>query len=70
MGEISTVERLLRLEERFSKYHNDMINYLYCMKTAKKNDFQRIAILEDKFRMAELLAKSAKEKIIIFKRLK
>lgn len=70
LGERSAVEHILSLEEKYSKFHNDMINYLHCMKTAKKSDSQRFAILEDKFRMAELLAKNTKEKIAIFKRLK
>lgn len=70
LGEISSVDRILRLEEQFSKYHNDMVNYLYCMKIVKKTDYQRLAILEDKFRMAELLAKNIKEKIAVFKRMK
>jgi hypothetical protein len=70
-GELSVVRQLLQLEERFSKFHNDMTHYLYCMKTAKKkHDTQRSAILEDKFQMAELLAKNTKDKIAIFKRVK
>lgn len=70
-GEYSVIGEVLKLEEKFSKFHIDMIHYLHCMKTAKKkNDNERLAILEDKFRMAELHAKNMKDKITIFKRVK
>lgn len=69
--DFKTIEKIIILEERFSKFHLDMIHYLHCMKSAKRdNDLQRFAILEDKFHEAELYAKSIKEKITIFKRMK
>jgi hypothetical protein len=71
MGEKSIVRKILYLEEKYSKYHNDMIHYLNCMKTAKrKNDDERLLILEDKFQTTELLARSIKEKISSYKRTK
>ena len=46
-----------------------MIYYLHCMKGAKKKqDNERFVILEDKFHMAEQLAKDTKDKIVGFKR--
>lgn len=70
-GEMGTIKQVLLLEERFSKYHIDMVHYLDCIKTAKKkNDFERIAILEDKFYLAELMAKSVRDKLAIFKKVK
>jgi len=70
-GEVSTIKKILALEDRYSKYHNDMIHYLNCLKGAKKHrDIERMAILEDKFQVAEILAKSARDSISLFKRVK
>ena len=70
-GEMSTIKKVLSLEERYSKYHNDMMHYLSCLKGARKNhDIERMAILEDKFQVAETLAKGARDGISIFKRIK
>jgi hypothetical protein len=70
-GELGTIKKVLLLEERFTKYHYDMIHYLNCLKGArKKHDIERMAILEDKFQVAETLAKSARDSISIFKRVK
>lgn len=70
-GETSTINKVLALEERFAKYHTDMIHYLDCLKSAKKrHDIERMAILEDKFQVAEILAKKARDNISIFKRIK
>ena len=70
-GETSVVKQVLALEERFSKYHTDMIHYLHCLKGAKKrHDIERMAILEDKFQVSETLAKNARDRISIFKRVK
>ncbi len=70
-GETAVIRKVLVLEERFSKYHTDMTHYLHCMKGAKKNnDTERLAILEDKFQVSELLAKVTRDKISIFKRVK
>lgn len=70
-GDISVVRRVLVLEERYSKYQTDMLHYLNCLKTAKKNhDLERMAILEDKFQVSESLAKSIRDSISFFKRVK
>jgi len=70
-GEPAAIKKVLALEERFAKYHTDMIHYLDCLKGAKKrHDIERMAILEDKFQVAEILAKKARDSISIFKRIK
>ena len=70
-GEISAIKQVLFLEDRFTKYHIDMIHYLHCMRSAKKkNDVERMAILEDKFQVAESLAKNIRDRIAFFKRVK
>ncbi len=71
LGETSAIKQVLALEDRFSKYHTDMVHYLHCMKSAKKkNDNERFAILEDKFQVAELLARNIRDRITSFKRVK
>jgi len=70
-GEISVIKKILSFEGRYAKYHNDMLHYLNCLKGAKKkHDTERMAILEDKFQVAEILAKGARDSIAIFKRIK
>ena len=70
-GEFLTIKKVLTLEEQFSKHHTDMIHYLNCLKGAKKHkDIERMAILEDKFQVSELLAKRIRNSILIFKRIK
>ena len=45
-----------------------MIHYLNCLKGARKRrDIERMAILEDKFQIAEILAKHARNGIAVFK---
>jgi len=69
--EFGVIKQVLFLENKFSKYHTDMTHYLNCMKSAKKNcDNERMAILEDKFQVAELLAKDTRDRISVFKRVK
>lgn len=69
--ESGVIKQVLTLEEQFSKYHNDMIHYLHCMKSAKKKqDVDRMAILEDKFQLAEQRAKDTRDSISVFKRVK
>lgn len=71
MGERSILTEILGLEEKYSKHFLDMRYYLHCFKSMKKqNDIKRMAILEDKFQVSEFLAKQAKERILIFKRMK
>jgi len=70
-GEMSTIKKVLALEEKYAKHHADMVNYLHCLKSAKKqNDAERMAILEDKFQVSEIHAKSIRDSISIFKRTK
>jgi len=70
-GETGVVRQVLTLDEKFTKYHADMLHYLHCYKGAKKRqDYEKMAILEDKFQVAELMAKDTRDKISIFKRVK
>lgn len=70
-SEHGVIKQVLALDEKYSKYHTDMIHYLHCFKAAKKkNDVEKMCILEDKFQVAEGLAKLTKDKIAFFKRIK
>lgn len=70
-GESAVVKKILQLEEKYSKYHTDMIHYLHCLRGAKKkHDLERMAILEDKFQVSETLAKNTRDRISHFKRVK
>jgi hypothetical protein len=67
--EYSVIKQVLTLEKDYSKHHSDMVNYLNCMKSAAtKKDYIRIHILEDKFQISELKAKSTKDSLAQFKR--
>jgi len=66
-----TVEKVIKLEDEYSKYRTNMMHYLHCMKGAKKRkDYEAMAILEDKFQIAEIRAKRVRNDITIFKRVK
>lgn len=66
-----SIKQILYLDDRFAKYRTDMIHYLHCMKGAKKKrDAERMAILEDKFQVAEQLAKNTRDRLTHFKRVK
>lgn len=70
-GEFKSIEKVLVLEHTFIKHHTDMIHYLHCIKAAKKRrEFDTMAILEDKFQISEIRAKSVRGSISIFKRAK
>jgi hypothetical protein len=70
-GETGTIKKVLYLEQKYSKHHSDMLTYLHCLKGAKKkNDTERMAILEDKFQIAEMFAKDVRDHITLFKRTK
>ena len=70
-GEFKVIDKVLVLEDTYSKYHMNMLHYLHCMKGAKRrHDYDTMAILEDKFQVSEMRAKSTKNSIAIFKRLK
>ena len=70
-GEHGTIKQILLLEQKYSKYHTDMMHYLNCFKAAKKkNDIEKMCILEDKFQVAESQAKLIKDKIGSFKKVK
>lgn len=70
-GEFKTIEKVIQLEGVYSKYHTDMLHYLHCLRGAKKrHEYDVMAILEDKFQFCEIRAKSVRDNISIFKRLK
>lgn len=70
-GEFRTIEKILILECAYSKHHTDMMHYLHCIKAAKlRQDYDTMAILEDKFQISEIRAKNTRDDIAIFKRLK
>ena len=70
-GDFNTIKKVMILEHMYNKHHTDMIHYLHCFRTAKKrNDVERMCILEDKFQVAEAIAKKTKDKIASFKKLK
>ena len=70
-NQTGTIRQILFLDERFSKYRTDMQHYLHCMKGAqKKRDIERMSILEDKFQVAEQLAKNTRDRLSNFKRVK
>lgn len=70
-GESAVIRKVLAQEAVYLKHHNDMLHYLNCLKSAKKrHDIERMAILEDKFQVAEMLARNARNGISIFKRVK
>ena len=70
-NEPSIIKKILTFEESFIKYHTDMIHYLNCLKGARfKHDLERMAILEDKFQVAETFAKKARDSILNFKRVR
>lgn len=70
-SEFKIVRKVLALEETYDKHHTDMIHYLSCLKGAKqRKDIERMAILEDKFQVAEIYAKVARDSISAFKRIK
>ena len=70
-GEAGVIRTVLGLEERYSKYRTDMVHYLHCMRAAKlKNDYDTMAVLEDKFQVSEIRAKSIRDNITFFKRLR
>lgn len=65
--EFKTVDKLLLLVNTFSRYYAEMLTYLHCMKIAKsRNDYIRMAILEDKFHMSEIRAKKTRNEIFIY----
>lgn len=65
----SNIKNLLYLDEKYSKYHSDLIHYLHCLKSAKRSrDWERLSILEDKFYEAELMVRSIKDQILFYKR--
>ena len=67
-NDIGTIRKILALEEKFIKHSTDMAHYINCIKGAKKkNDLERVFILEDKFRLSEQMAKNVKDKIQILR---
>lgn len=71
LGETLSIRKVLLLEASFSKHHTDMMHYLHCIRRAKKDrDTMRMAILEDKFQISEIMAKKIRDSIARFKRVK
>lgn len=69
--EYGTIRHVLDLEEVYYRNHTEMLYYLHCYKGAKKRqDYDRMSILEDRFQIAESKAKNARDKISFFKRIK
>lgn len=67
-GKKSAIRELLILEKQFSKHYLDSVNYLYCIKLARKRkDYERMAILEDKLQTAKYMADHVKRGILFFK---
>lgn len=67
-GKISDLKKVISLEQKYSKYFFDMLNYLHCIKNAKKNkDLERYLILTDKYNEAKIMASTIKENILVFK---
>jgi hypothetical protein len=70
-GDRSAITKIISLETKYSKHHTDMIHYLHCFKGAKRHrDLERMAILEDKFQIAEQNAKDTRDSISFFKKAK
>ena len=70
-GEIGVVKKVLTLEEKYSKYRTDMMHYLHCIRGAKqRHDYDTMAVLEDKFQISEIRAKSIRDNISFFKRVR
>jgi hypothetical protein len=70
-GEFVTLKKVIDLEYVYAKHHTDMLHYLHCMKGAKKrNDYNTMAILEDKFQISEMRARKIRDSIVFFKRVK
>jgi hypothetical protein len=71
VGEFKIIEKVLVLENTFSKHHMDMLHYLHCFKAAKKRrDYDSMDILEDKFQISEIRARKIRDNISFFKRVK
>lgn len=69
--EFRAIEKVIDLENKYTKYCSDMLHYLNCMKSARsKKDYDTLSILEDKFQIADLRAKKLKAEISLFKRLR
>ncbi len=71
LGETSKLRRVVDLEYEYAKHHSEMIHYIHCMKSAKKKkDYTVLFVLEDKFQLAEMYAKKARDSIAFFKKTK
>ena len=70
-NEQNIIKQVIALDEKYSKHHTAIVHYLHCFKSAKKrNDIEKMCIFEDKFQVAEGLAKLTKDRIAFFKRVK
>lgn len=67
--EFSALKKVIDLETVYAKHRTDMLHYLHCMQAAKKrNDYTTLDILEDKFRIAETRATTARDSIVFYRR--
>jgi hypothetical protein len=65
--ENNVIRDVLKLERDYEKHANDISNYINCYKKAKeKNDYDRLAILEDKIQISECEITIAKSRISKF----
>lgn len=69
--DFSSITKILALEEKYAKHHTDMLFHLHNLKAAIRNhDYSKSLILEDKFKTSEAYAKSYKDQLFLFKRIK
>jgi hypothetical protein len=70
-GEFKAIKKVLDLEYTYAKHRTDMLHYLHCIRAAKlREDYDTMAILEDKFQISEIRAKKIRDNIAIYKRVK
>jgi len=68
IDDYANIKKILYLDNRYSKYHTDVLNYTRCLSSAKKNnDFERCLVLEDKLAEADLQAKNLLNQITAYK---
>ena len=69
--EVGIVKKVLTLDDQYQKYRTEMLHLLSCLKGAtRRRDYERMAILEDKFQIAEMMARRIKDSINFFKKTK
>jgi len=62
------ITEVLKIDKEYSKHTMDMAHYSHCYKIVKKkNNIDRMLVLEDKFQLSEQLSKMVKLKLLKFK---